>query len=121
MRNYARTVPEHLYQSARLVTGVDDMLASAPAPSDVERDSVVEGARQVVQEGLALLTARERDIVTRHYGLGESGTPMTLDQIGGIFGVTKERIRQIERRALGKLRAALGAPGQAPEPVAARA
>jgi len=112
MRNYARTIPEHLYQSARLVTGVEELLAAAPAPTDDARDSIVEAARHLVRKGLALLTTRERDVVVRHYGLGDDRTPMTLDQIGRVFGVTKERIRQIERRALAKLRAALGADNQ---------
>jgi len=54
-----------------------------------------------------MLSARERDIVIRHYGLDNGGTPMTLDQIGQVFGVTKERIRQIERKAIRKLQTAL--------------
>ncbi|HOA74700.1 MAG TPA: sigma-70 family RNA polymerase sigma factor [Phycisphaerae bacterium] len=108
MRNYARTIPEQMYQSARLVTGVDEMLASAPDRSVEARESVVEAARHLVAKGLALLTERERDVVVRHYGIGQNGQGMTLDQIGQMFGVTKERVRQIERRALNKIRASLG-------------
>lgn len=107
MRNYARTVPEQMYQSARLVTGLDEMLAAAPDRGEAPRDSIVEAARHLVAKGLALLNDRERDIVSRHYGLGRDGQSMTLDQIGQQFGVTKERIRQIERRALSKIRASL--------------
>lgn len=108
MRNYARTIPEQMYQSARLVTGVDEMLASAPDREETSRDSVVEAARHLVGKGLSLLTERERDVVVRHYGIGLNGQGMTLDQIGQMFGVTKERVRQIERRALSKIRATLG-------------
>lgn len=108
MRNYARTIPEQMYQSARLVTGVEELLSSAPAASDAGRESIIEGARNLLQKGLALLTARERDVVVWHYGLGSGAGPMTLDQIGRSFGVSKERIRQIERKALAKLRSALG-------------
>jgi RNA polymerase sigma factor (sigma-70 family) len=109
MRNYARTIPEQLYQSARLVTGVDEMLAGAPdRAGETGRDSVVEAARHLVSKGLDLLTDRERDIVARHYGIGYNGQGMTLDQIGQMFGVTKERVRQIERRALSKIRQNLG-------------
>ena len=68
---------------------------------------MVESARHILAKGLGLLSERERDIVTRHYGLGKDDSPMTLAQIGKVFGVTKERIRQIERRALNKLREAL--------------
>lgn len=110
MRNYARTIPEQLYQSARLVTGVDEMLASAPDHAAAEvgaGESILEGARHLVAKGLSLLTDRERDIVVKHYGIGTNEQGMTLDQIGRIFGVTKERVRQIERKALVKIRANL--------------
>ncbi len=113
MRNYARTVPEQMYQSARLVTGVEEVLSAAPSREDAERESVLEGVKHVVQKGLGLLTARERDVVVRHYGLGKDKSPMTLDQIGQLFGVTKERIRQIERKAFTKIRAALSNEGEA--------
>lgn len=108
MRNYARSIPEQMYQSSKLVTGSDEALAVAPAPDTTSRDTMLEGARHLVQKGLQLLTARERDIVVRHYGLDDRQDPMTLDQIGGLFGVTKERVRQIERQAIAKLRRALG-------------
>lgn len=108
MRNYARSIPEQMYQASKLVTGSDEALAVASAPDSVSRDTILEGARHLVQKGLQLLTARERDIVVRHYGLDDQNEPMTLDQIGGLFGVTKERVRQIERKAIAKLRQALG-------------
>jgi len=108
MRNYARSIPEQMYQATKLVTGSDEALAVASAPDTVSRDTILEGARHLVQKGLQLLTARERDIVVRHYGLDDQNEPMTLDQIGGLFGVTKERVRQIERKAIAKLRQALG-------------
>jgi RNA polymerase sigma factor (sigma-70 family) len=108
MRNYARTIPEQNYAAARLVTGVDEMLSATPSPQESsDRLSTLEAARHLLRKGLSLLTDRERDIVTRHYGLGEDQTPMTLDQIGKLIGVTKERVRQIERQAIGKLRAGL--------------
>jgi RNA polymerase sigma factor (sigma-70 family) len=108
MRNFARTIPEHLYAAARTVNGVDELLHAAPAREEEPRESAVEAARHILAKGLRLLTDRERDIVSRHYGLGKDNGPMTLDQIGKLFGVTKERVRQIERRALNKLRESLG-------------
>ena len=105
MRNYARTIPEQVYQSARLMTGVDDLLASAPSEDETaSQESLVEGARHLLAKGLAVLSIRERDIVVRHYGLDNGGHPQTLDQIGKVFGVTKERVRQIERQAICKLK-----------------
>ena len=55
-----------------------------------------------------MLSDRERLIVTRHYGLTEAGRKQTLEQIGQLLGVTKERVRQLEQRALRKLRDAAG-------------
>lgn len=116
MRNYARTIPEEAYQATHVVTGVDELLAAAPSREDeTAQDAILDGARHLIQKGLAILSARERDIVVRHYGLDNGGTPMTLDQIGRVLGVTKERIRQIERKAIRKLQTALRPP--VPEPV----
>ncbi|MCA8986258.1 MAG: sigma-70 family RNA polymerase sigma factor, partial [Planctomycetaceae bacterium] len=50
------------------------------------------------------LDVRERDIIKHRYGLNTGTEPETLEQVGNRFGVTKERIRQIESRALSKLK-----------------
>jgi RNA polymerase primary sigma factor len=52
---------------------------------------------------LATLTEREAGIVRLRYGLTD-GQPRTLEQIGQIYGVTRERVRQIESRTMAKLR-----------------
>ena len=66
-----------------------------------------EAALQLLQEYVALvldgLTERERDLVLLRFGLG-GGRAFSLDELSKHFGLTKERIRQIERRALVKLR-----------------
>lgn len=115
MRNYARTIPEQAYHQAHLVTGMDELLAAAPATGEeTSQESLIDTAKHLLAKGLALLTARERDIVVRHYGLDAQQQPMTLDQIGKTFGVTKERVRQIERKAIRKLQAGLcPAPAEA--------
>ena len=50
------------------------------------------------------LTPRERKILYLYYGLGHSADAMTLEKIGALMGVTRERIRQIRERAFTKLR-----------------
>ena len=51
---------------------------------------------------MSVLDDRERSIVEEYYGL--AGTPRTLEDIGGDFSLTKERVRQIKEKALRKLR-----------------
>jgi len=58
--------------------------------------------RQDVQRSLSTLTVRESDIISLYYGL--SGPPMTLDEIGIRFNLTRERVRQIKERGLTRLR-----------------
>ena len=50
------------------------------------------------------LTPRERKILYLYYGLDEGSEAMTLEKIGALMGVTRERIRQIRERAFEKLR-----------------
>jgi RNA polymerase primary sigma factor len=73
---------------------------SAPAPADVAAQSSV---RRQVDEALSNLTDRERRVLELRFGLAD-GRPRTLEEIGGELNLTRERIRQIERKALGRLR-----------------
>ena len=50
------------------------------------------------------LTPRERKILSLYYGLEEGSEALTLEKIGALLGVTRERIRQIRERAFEKLR-----------------
>jgi len=72
-------------------------------PSQVERIEAAD-LRAVSDEALSALTPREEKIVRLRFGLDRSGKEHTLDEIGRLFGVTRERIRQIESKALNKLR-----------------
>ena len=59
--------------------------------------------REKIDEALSSLTARERDVLKMRFGL-DDGYPHTLEEVGRHFEVTRERIRQIESKALKKLR-----------------
>ena len=50
------------------------------------------------------LTEREKEVIKYRYGIGTNGKRYTLEEIGKIFGITRERIRQIEGKALIKLK-----------------
>ena len=77
---------------------IEDTEATAPF------DTVALGMRKEDLESvLASLTDRERTVLVMRYGL-DSGVPRTLDEVGRHFELTRERIRQIEAKALAKLR-----------------
>jgi len=75
------------------------------APDAIDPQAVVEASalRKVVGEALDDLTPREQRILRMRFGIGGT-TDHTLEEIGQQFGVTRERIRQIEAKALAKLR-----------------
>jgi RNA polymerase sigma factor (sigma-70 family) len=105
VKNYARTIPERQYQCAKYVTGQEELLEAAADHREAPVSESDRGRlRTLIFEGLAALSDKERDILSNHFGLNEKGCPLTLEQLGRRFGVTKERIRQIERRALAHLR-----------------
>lgn len=108
VKNYARSIPEQLYYASRCLTGQDEALEAVADPQPAEAsESDRQHVRAAIDAGLRELDDREREIVTSHFGLGGRSGPLTLEQLGRRFGVTKERVRQIERRALGRLREVL--------------
>ncbi|MDT5059601.1 MAG: polymerase primary sigma factor [Acidobacteriota bacterium] len=65
---------------------------------------VASNLRAITDEVLATLTPREEKVIKMRFGLGTSGSEHTLEEVGQHFAVTRERIRQIEAKALRKLR-----------------
>lgn len=72
----------------------------ADVPADVATSHLL---RSEVHEVLGELNERERDIVAMRFGL-DGNKPLTLEEVGKAFGVTRERVRQIEAKTLAKLR-----------------
>ncbi len=105
MKNYARTVPEHKQHGDRYQTGREELLEhlSCPPPEEHESD-YLPVVRSTLDRMLATLDERERSILRQRFGLDEHREPQTLQEIGRRFGVSKERIRQLEARAMSKLR-----------------
>nr|WP_329369671.1 RNA polymerase sigma factor [Streptomyces sp. NBC_00669] len=88
--------------------GEEDDVAFGDLIEDSDAASPVESAaflllREHLEAVLSTLGERERKVVQLRYGLTD-GRPRTLEEIGAIFGVTRERIRQIESKTLSKLR-----------------
>ncbi|MFJ4470957.1 sigma-70 family RNA polymerase sigma factor [Streptomyces sp. NPDC089424] len=88
--------------------GEEDDVALGDLIEDGDAASPVESAaflllREHLEAVLSTLGERERKVVQLRYGL-DDGRPRTLEEIGRIFGVTRERIRQIESKTLNKLR-----------------
>ncbi|WP_374204026.1 RNA polymerase sigma factor [Streptomyces sp. HPF1205] len=79
-----------------------DLIEDGDAASPVESAAFLL-LREHLDAVLSTLGERERKVVQLRYGL-DDGRPRTLEEIGRIFGVTRERIRQIESKTLGKLR-----------------
>ena len=109
MRIFARTIPDEKKYRDRFFPSETDTFDSAEdyrALNTVE-EKVQSERERLVDHLLDELSEREQRIIVSRYGLGRNESPRTLRQIGVDMEVTKERVRQIEIRALAKLKKAV--------------
>jgi len=96
----------HVSMDAPLVEGEDsnlyDVLRSGESPNP-DKDLLHESLRTEIQRALETLTPREADVVRLYFGLA-SEHPMTLEEIGETFDLTRERVRQIKEKAIRRLK-----------------
>ena len=102
MKNSGR----HVSMDAPLVEGEDsnlyDVLRSGESPNP-DRDLLHESLRTEIERALETLTPREADVIRLYFGLGNQH-PMTLEEIGETFDLTRERVRQIKEKAIRRLK-----------------
>ncbi|MBI2477251.1 MAG: sigma-70 family RNA polymerase sigma factor [Planctomycetia bacterium] len=105
----ARSIPNATTHGRRFCNGMEEAIAALPDRGDSRSDDEAAGNewRGKIQQVLGHLTQREKYIVVRRFGLAPGGQRKTLQALGDEMGVTKERVRQLEHRAIDKLRAAL--------------
>jgi RNA polymerase primary sigma factor/RNA polymerase sigma factor len=88
--------------------GIAELCADYRISLDEERSLAL--ARRAIGDLLLNLNVREREVIAARFGL-DAGRPPTLRELGQILGVSKERVRQIQERALQKLRSAAAQSG----------
>lgn len=106
-RRFIRGNPRRVPETPLFLVGDDE-------DDEIERDELAvedpgpaqAGARVDVEKLLATLTPKEAGVIRRRFGIGTE--PATFDEIGEDLGVGKERVRQIERGALARLRKRAG-------------
>jgi len=117
MKNYARTIPDEHRRRDRFRVADTELLHAAADRREDEYQQRLAASDRLAQVGKFLdrLDQREQTIIIRRYGLDHEREPQTLKEVGSALGVTKERVRQIEAKALEKLREAAAAEAMLPE------
>ena len=108
VNSFARSIPEGLRYRHRFRNDDGGLFAAtADVRSNPQELESVQARRERALNGiLRRLNEREREIIVCRFGLRRGHEPKTLKEVGSVLGVSKERVRQIEIRALGKLREA---------------
>ena len=75
-----------------------------PNAVDVEEAGSEKSFSKSIMDALSILPERELKVLIMHHGLDGFGTPLTLQEIGDTMGLTRERVRQLESKAIARLR-----------------
>ncbi len=105
MKNFARSIPDENTHKQRYMTGTDEVFEQK---ADIRTDeqevlAAANQARERVNRLLQYLDPRTREVIKMRTGI-DGNAEMTLEQIGQHFGITKERVRQINVRGMKQLR-----------------
>jgi len=97
----------HISVDAPFVEGEDnsllDVLENNKTPETDRHLDYVDSLRREIERSLSTLTPRQADVVKLYFGIGLAH-PMSLEDIGNQFDLTRERVRQIKDKAINKLR-----------------
>jgi RNA polymerase primary sigma factor len=106
MKNFARSIPDDKVRRERFVTGNEEVFDATEDRRSDEKEclAAAEQASVKVNRLLEYLEPREREIIRLRAGLEQGTDGMTLEKIGEKLGITKERVRQLNVRAMKKLR-----------------
>ena len=99
----------HVSMDAPFVDGEDnsllDVIENSGTPGTDTKLEYAESLRREIERSLNTLTERQCDVIKLYFGIGVEH-PMSLEDIGEKFGLTRERVRQIKDKAINKLRSA---------------
>jgi RNA polymerase primary sigma factor len=107
MKNFARDRAEQLTRrDATMLTGQEEVLNAVGDPQSDGVDEKVDAAllQSDLRSVIDALPPQDRELIARHYGLEQGKPPLSLAEIGDQMGITKSRVRQLEARALQRLR-----------------
>jgi RNA polymerase sigma factor (sigma-70 family) len=101
MKHFARIVPQAGQEQHQFLPD-EDLDAIMPGVANIDEDQAYRRSMAVIN-ALSKLNERERHILENRFGIDRQEEPMSLAEMGKVLGVTKERVRQIEAKAMDKL------------------